>query len=364
MTTATTTQPNLDEQVEAAIRQVLSTSQQPSAWELLEHLERKLGEGSRREAEPVLRRLEQDRSLSSAVREYVRSLLSSFDLKEALGGVEAPRKQIVSSIDSLVRQSRIYRGSKEFQAMVTFMAKFRDYAPFNNMLVRIQNPSCSFFATEADWENRFGRRLKEDARPMLILAPMHPVMLVYDLDQTEGPAPPKQLSEFARFKGEWQPSVLNRTLENAQVHDHIGIEFKELSSANAGFCTSRTLGAWKMRIVIHDKLDSPSRYGVLCHELAHIYLGHLGGDKDRWWTSRSNLNHRTREIEAEAVAFVVTARAGLKGSSASYVSGFLRDGLVPDSVSLDQIATVAGRIERMGNRHLGPRKERRSTGSR
>ena len=61
--------------------------------------------------------------------------------------------------------------------MVSFMARFRDYAPYNNMLVRMQNSTCSFYATERDWCDRFGRKLKEDARPMLILAPMHPVML-------------------------------------------------------------------------------------------------------------------------------------------------------------------------------------------
>ena len=40
----------------------------------------------------------------------------------------------------------------------------------------------------------FGRKLKEDARPMLILAPMHPVLTVYELDQTEGP----RIAEGAR----------------------------------------------------------------------------------------------------------------------------------------------------------------------
>ena len=52
-----------------------------------------------------------------------------------------------TAVIALLRQSAAYRGSKEFQEMVGFMGSFRDYAPFNNMLVRIQNPSCSFYAT-------------------------------------------------------------------------------------------------------------------------------------------------------------------------------------------------------------------------
>ena len=55
--------------------------------------------------------------------------------------------------------------------MIEFMGQFRNYAPYNNMLVRIQNPTCRFYATAKDWAERFGRMVKEDARPMLILRP-------------------------------------------------------------------------------------------------------------------------------------------------------------------------------------------------
>jgi hypothetical protein len=245
------------------------------------------------------------------------------------------------------------------------MANFRDYAPYNNMLVRIQNPACSFYATEADWKNRFRRNIKEDARPMLILAPMHPVMLVYDLDQTDGAPPPKELSQFARFEGEWKPEWLERTVMNAALHDRVLVQFKQLSSTNAGFATlARGVKKWKMRIVVHSELDDKSRYGVLCHELAHIYLGHLGCDKDHWWASRSGLNGRAVEIEAETVAFIVTTRLGLWGSSAAYVCRYLgKDQRLPDSASLDLIAKVASRIEEMSHRTFPARRPKKSTES-
>jgi len=241
---------------------------------------------------------------------------------------------------------------------------FRDYAPFNNMLVRLQNPTCSFYATEPDWGRRFERRLKEDARPMLILAPMHPVMLVYDLDQTEGKPLPAEVTEFAKFEGTWKPEWLARLAENAKVHDRIRVDFKTLSSTNAGFATiAAGEGGWKMRIAIHDQLDEPSRFGVLCHELAHIYLGHLGSDKDHWWPSRKELNHRTVEIEAEAVAFIVASRFGLEGASARYVSRHLGNNPMPPSVSLDLVAKTAGRLEKMAKETLKPRRERRPGGA-
>jgi hypothetical protein len=115
---------------------------------------------------------------------------------------------------------------------------------------------------------------------------------------------------------------------------------------------------WKMRIAIHNNLDDPSRYGVLCHELAHIYLGHLGSDSDHWWPSRSDLTLRTVEIEAEAVAFIVTTRLGLQGSSASYVCRYLGgQSSLPPTVSLDHVAKVAAKIEKMGEHKLTPRKK-------
>ena len=57
------------------------------------------------------------------------------------------------------------------------------------------SPRCAYFATARHWEREFGRKIKEDARPMLILAPMHPVMTVYDLDSTTGPLP-EELEDF------------------------------------------------------------------------------------------------------------------------------------------------------------------------
>lgn len=350
--------PALEEQVEAFVRAQLRAADQPSAWDLLARIEERVGWAGRWSLEAVLNRISKDPSLTRSTREYVCSILFSGDLEEALRGAGAPKREVDSSIDSLLRHGVAYRGTRDFQDMVSFMGGFRDYAPYNNMLVRVQNPSCSFYATETDWARRFERHLKEDARPMLILAPMHPVMLVYDLDQTDGKELPKELSRFAHFEGDsWNPNWLHRTVENAKVRDRIRIDFKALSSTNAGFATlARGDADSKMRIAIHEKLDDRSRYGVICHELAHIYLGHLGTDKDYWWPSRTGLNKRTVEIEAEAVAFIVTTHAGLTGSSAAYVSRYLPEEKMPSSVSLNLIAKVAGRIEEMGRRTMEPRR--------
>jgi hypothetical protein len=321
-------------------------------------LDRDIGPKARWNLHKIVELVSEDQKITHSNRDYLSSLLADGNLAKALRGEGVPESKKISTIDELFRRSKLYQNSGDFNELIQFMGRFREYAPYNNMLVRLQNPSCSFYARAHDWSNRFKRNVKEDARPMLILAPMHPVMLVYDLDQTEGAVLPKELQDFAKFDGGWDPSWLSNTVENAAGH-RIQVDFKTLSSTNGGFATlARGSGEWKMRVAIHDGLDEPSRFGVLCHEVAHILLGHLGTDWDQWWPGRLNLDRRTAEIEAESVAYIVTNQLGLIGSSAAYVSRHLMGGEVPKSVSVDYIAKVAGHIEQMATGKMQPRRPR------
>jgi len=92
----------------------------------------------------------------------------------------------------------------------------------------------------------------------------------------------------------------------------------------------------------------------------HIYLGHLGGDPDNWWPSRVGVDRRTAEIEAETVAYITTQQLGLTGSSAAYVSRYLKeDEKLPATVSLHLIAKVSGRLKEMALRNLAARQPRK-----
>jgi hypothetical protein len=305
---------------------------------------------------PVIAELRDDGSIKSYLRDYLKATLTDEALQQALrGGAEAD-DEYHSTLDDLFQRSALYRNSAQFREAVEFTARFRQYAPYNNMLVKLQKPSCGFYATERDWKGKFERTVKEDARPMLILAPMHPVMLVYDLDDTEGKDLPEEIRNFAKAEGEWKPQALELALANAE-RDQILVQFKELGSQHGGFATTRLRDdSHKMRIVVHSGLDDKSRYSVLCHELAHIYLGHLGTDKDIWWPCRTNLTHQTVEIEAESVSAIVCTRAGLTTTAPAYLAMHLTEGKVPSSVSLELIVKVAGKLEEVGKRRLPPRK--------
>jgi hypothetical protein len=181
-------------------------------------------------------------------------------------------------------------------------------------------------------------------------------MVVYALDQTDGPPVPDEVLNLSRFGGEWEQEWMSRTLENA-ARDRIRIQFKTLSSTNSGFAQLRIDSADErtLRIVIHDQLDEPSRYGVLCHELAHVYLGHLGASEEGWWPGRASLGASAIEFEAESTAYVVTSRLGLQGLSDAYLSRYTENDVIPKGVSLDLIAKVSHRIEELARVKLPPR---------
>lgn len=345
------------EAVSDSILDRLESRSQPSAADLLEMAEEQFGWQARWMFWQVIHRLRTMPVGTGYLRDYIRTNLTDDEVREALAGGLELKKVFKSTLDELVRNSRTYRGSGVFAEMIQFTARFKDYAPFNNLLIKLQNPSCRFYATQRDWRMRFRRELKDDARPLLILAPMSPVMLVYDIDQTEGGDDPQLLRDFCRTEGEFKDVWMENLLHNAE-RDRILIQFKELGSSLGGFATTRLKNdAFKIRIAVHNGLAPAAAFSVLCHELAHIYLGHLGGDADGWWPCRINLSHSTVEIEAEATSYIAAVHLGLRPVSEAYLSSYLKGGDIPGTVSVDLIAKRAGKLLEMAQRKLPERKK-------
>lgn len=345
------------DQAQKVVMRLLRQGRRPSAWEVLDEIEKEIGFSGRFQVEPALESILSEREGTAEERAFVEGLLRSDDLYVALHGDAPPRQEAESTIDALFHASKVYGDSGKFQEAVSFMSKFKKYSAYNNLLVWLQNPACEFYATQKDWLDRFSRRPKSDARPRIILAPMHPVLLVYDLEQTEGPPIPSHLTDFAKLEGAWNGTWWRLCTDNAGK-DEIQVVIQALSSQLAGYARRSPVDAPKMFVVINAEHSEPSRFGTLCHELAHIYLGHLGSDEDYWWPSRSGISGHAMEVEAEAATHVVTSRLGLTGTSAQYVSTHLERGQVPAGVSLDLIAKVAGRIETMARTSISKRKRK------
>ena len=91
-----------------------------------------------------------------------------------------------SVLDQLLSESKLYKTSTAYMALLDFVVRLRNFAPFNAMLLQIQKPGLTYAASASDWRIRFNRTIIADSRPLIVLRPFGPVALVYDLADTEG----------------------------------------------------------------------------------------------------------------------------------------------------------------------------------
>lgn len=89
------------------------------------------------------------------------------------------------------------------------------------------------------------------------------------------------------------------------------------------------------------------QFATLAHELAHLCLGHLGEDRALKIPSRPNMNHPSRELEAESVAYLVCARNDVQAKSEVYLSEFIRPDTQLDHMDLYAIMRAAGQVENL-----------------
>ena len=87
------------------------------------------------------------------------------------------------------------------------------------------------------------------------------------------------------------------------------------------------------------------QFTTLAHELGHLFLGHLGPDKNHNIPERPRVNHSQRELEAESVAYLVCARNGVTSKSETYLSNYVETNTTVDDIDLYQIMRAAGQVE-------------------
>jgi hypothetical protein len=294
---------------------------------------------------------------------------------------ETSRREPRSALDELFLDARRYRTSHAFRELMTFVTRFRGYSPFNAMLLHVQRPGAQFVAPASRWFQVYGRRVRPEANPLVILQPMGPVMFVFDVTDTEplpnAPALPPEVTDPFAAVGELDPRITDRTIDNAK-RDGVRVSFSVDGSQSAGRIRTADPGSFVERefkngkgsriekhsvsyeLMVNGQLTIPAAYATMLHELAHLYCGHLGTPTEEWWPDRRGLEHDLRELEAECAAYLVCTRAGIDPSSSRYLSTYvpaLRDVELPP-ISLETILRVAGLLETMGQMRQPARKRR------
>ena len=230
------------------------------------------------------------------------------------------------------------------------LSRFHHYSFGNCLLIAIQRPDATHVAGFQCWK-QLGRYVKQGEKGILILAPVvrrrnceqpeageddevgektaravcgFRAVHVFDVSQTEG----AELPEFGRIAGD--PGDKIQVLE-AVVRSH-GIELAY--EQHLGGADGRSEGG---KITLRDGLSPAERFAVLAHELAHELLHRT--------ERRKETTRKIRELEAEAVAYVVSKGAGLDGisRSADYIQLYSGDKQLLLE-SLDHIQRVASSI--------------------
>lgn len=280
------------------------------------------------------------------------------------------------TLDELFSLTHQYRSSKAYADFLEFVARFHFYSPFNAMLVHIQMPGATYVAPPGRWLKWFGRRVKANARPLVILRPNGPVMFVFDVSDTEAREgsewlPPEVESPF-EVRGGKVREELSKTIANAGRDGVEVLEWDAGGQAAGGIrsCAGkrRIRFEWRVdkqvkvteipvlnQIFLNTRHSKESKYATLVHELGHLYCGHLGTPNQMWWPDRRGLDERTREFEAESVCYLVSGRLGIQNPSEGYLSGFVDDSADTPPISLECVMKAAGLIERMGRVNLKPR---------
>ena len=185
-----------------------------------------------------------------------------------------------SLLDQLLADSRLYTRSADYKALLDFVVRLRNFALFNAMLLQVQKPGLTYAASAYDWRERFGRRPTEGARPLLILWPFGPVVLVYDVLDTEGdPLPEDVASCFARGGiDQARIAFLLSRLEKRRIE----CRSIDAGDGKAGSISVVNRGAEEKEPTLYrmqvNRNHSPNvQFATVAHELGHLFLGHLLG---------------------------------------------------------------------------------------
>jgi hypothetical protein len=229
-------------------------------------------------------------------------------------------KTINDSIATLCAETDAAKQSETYKAWLNTVSRFHKYSFGNQILIWCQAPDASSVAGFNTWKS-LGRFVKKGEHGIRILAPIvrkveqegkggieevsRPVgyrtVSVFDIAQTEGEAL-AELECNATHGGE----DLLPLLEMAVTSLNISLTYKSLSG-----CDGLSRGG---AIEIEETLNTPSRCGVIAHELAHELLQHS--------TRHAETTKQQRELEAESVAYAVLAHFRMNPQSQFYLATY------------------------------------------
>ena len=144
-----------------------------------------------------------------------------------------------------------------------------------------------------------------------VIVPAYKVATVFDVSQTEG-------RELPQIAIDLQDPVkgFDKLMYSLRKASPVPIEFAPMSGLSHGYYHLQD-----KKIVIREGMSEQQTIKTCIHEMAHAILHDKDTGKER------NLDSRTREVQAESVAYTVCQHFGIDSSSYSfgYITGWSRD---------------------------------------
>lgn len=245
--------------------------------------------------------------------------MSRTERQQARERAQERAQAALDRLDEGVRE--VYR-SERWEQWLRSLAKFHDYSLGNTILICMQMPGATHVASFRSWKRDFNRHVKRGERGIEILVPMFVkargededadeerrrlvgfrVGHVFDVSQTEGEPLPTLVDEVSQGVGHFAAVI--GAVEAVSAYP---VTFSaDLPEGTNGLFRRGEL------IAIREGMSEGQTVKTALHELAHSRL-HDGDPMAEGMPDRA-----MREVQAESVAYAVSAALGLDTSGYSF----------------------------------------------
>ena len=295
---------------------------------------------------------------------------------------EKPAEKMKEITDRLEQGITELFDSERYKEYLKVMSRFHNYSFNNTLLIAMQKPDASLVAGFTAWKNNFQRNVIKGEKGIKIIAPSpfkvkqqmekidphtrkpvmgkdgktvmeekevtipaYKVVSVFDVSQTEG----KELPDIA----------VDELTGDVDRYKDFFIALEKTSPVPIGFekITGGAHGYYHLedkRIAIDEGMSELQTLKTAIHEIAHAKLHDidLNAPKDE---QQPRVDRRTREVEAESVAYTVCQHYGLDTSDYSfgYVAGWSSGRELAElKGSLETIRSTAAEIINSIDEHI------------
>ena len=264
---------------------------------------------------------------------------------------EKPAEKLKEITDRLEQGITELFESERYREYLRVMSKFHNYSFNNTLLIAMQKPDASLVAGFSAWKNNFGRNvikgqkgikiiapspykvkqemkkidphtqqpiIGKDGKPVTeekeITIPAYKVVSVFDVSQTEG----KELPDIAVDELTGDVERYRDFFAALEKTSPVPIGFEQIPGSSHGYYHLED-----KRIAIQEGMSELQTLKTAIHEIAHAKLHDIDLNAPEN-EQQPRVDRRTREVEAESVAYTVCQHYGLDTSDYSfgYVAGW------------------------------------------